>query len=206
MPAPPKDKKIAELVEQFGLKKTYRKGQHLWGVSETNVIWYFTFRRQGSGWRTFAVPEEARPQSVRCPLRWLNDPTIPVTNAAWREKVRAAMKEIKTGAIAKLNDGSIVLITKKDSPRAALGPQGKIPIHRKDIESLTYDEWLPVESSNLAAVRYRGTNLDIQFKNTTVYRYSKVPPEVLIELLNAESIGSAFHRLIRSGPFEYEKL
>lgn len=69
------------------------------------------------------------------------------------------------------------------------------------------DAWTPVESSNLAAYRYdRETqHLDIRFKKGIIYRYFKVPVEVVENLQNAESVGRFFAARIKQ-VFDAERL
>lgn len=72
----------------------------------------------------------------------------------------------------------------------------------------TATPWQPVQSSNLAAVRWnpaRGT-LDIRFKSGRWYRYLDVPVHVYFDLMAASSKGKFHHRFIRDryafeGPF-----
>ena len=68
-------------------------------------------------------------------------------------------------------------------------------------------EWVYVESSNLAAVRYNedSQTMDIRFKNESVYQYFDVPLYTYNELLQAESKGQYFHRYIRS-EYRYARL
>jgi hypothetical protein len=65
----------------------------------------------------------------------------------------------------------------------------------------------PVESSNLAAVGYNQDNeqLFIEFKNGNVYVYDNVPFPVYTDLMDADSLGSYFHKYIRTS-YEYRKL
>ncbi len=65
----------------------------------------------------------------------------------------------------------------------------------------------PVESSNLAAAGYDQDKevLYIEFKNGNVYEYSNVPFDVYTGLMDADSLGSYFHRHIRTA-YDYRKL
>ena len=57
----------------------------------------------------------------------------------------------------------------------------------------------PVSSSNLVSVGYDADSatLEIEFDGGRVYQYAKVPQEAYRALMNADSIGSHFHRHIR---------
>ncbi len=63
-----------------------------------------------------------------------------------------------------------------------------------------------VDSSNIKSIGY--TNkielLEIEFNNNRVYEYYEVPEKIYIEFINSESIGSAFHKLIRN-VFSYKQ-
>lgn len=62
-----------------------------------------------------------------------------------------------------------------------------------------------VSSSNLDAIGYHRGDLYIRFKNGGVYAYQKVPFTVYTELEKAESVGKAFHALIRDA-YPFSKL
>ena len=57
----------------------------------------------------------------------------------------------------------------------------------------------PVSSSNLVSVGYDAGSaiLEIEFGGGRVYQYARVPQEAFRALMNADSIGSHFHRHIR---------
>lgn len=57
----------------------------------------------------------------------------------------------------------------------------------------------PVNSSNLVSVGYDAgsATLEIEFDGGRVYQYAEVPQEAHKALVNADSIGSHFHRHIR---------
>ena len=64
-----------------------------------------------------------------------------------------------------------------------------------------------VESSSLATVAYdadRGL-LQIEFRDRTIYQYSRVPADVHEALLHAPSKGTYFNRVIR-GRFPYARM
>ena len=58
----------------------------------------------------------------------------------------------------------------------------------------------PVTSSNISAIGYDAeTNtLEIEFKGGSVYSYPGVTPDQHQQLLNADSVGSHFHKHIRN--------
>lgn len=62
-----------------------------------------------------------------------------------------------------------------------------------------------VSSSNLDAIGYHRGDLYIRFKNGGVYAYQNVPFPVYAELEKAESVGKAFHALIRDA-YPFSKL
>jgi hypothetical protein len=55
------------------------------------------------------------------------------------------------------------------------------------------------KSSNVKSVGYDATSkvLEVEFHTGAVYRYSGVPAKVHRALMEAESIGAAFHKLVR---------
>jgi hypothetical protein len=67
----------------------------------------------------------------------------------------------------------------------------------------------PVESSNIHSIGYdpETRTLGVRFKNKpeALYTYSDVPPAVYAALEGAESIGSAFHKLIKLGGYAFTK-
>ena len=64
---------------------------------------------------------------------------------------------------------------------------------------------VPVESSNILAIGYNPTTLELQvkFKAGTTYSYANVEPAVHEQIMNAESVGSAFSKLIKVDPVKY---
>lgn len=58
--------------------------------------------------------------------------------------------------------------------------------------------WTSVESTRISAVKYDEVTrqLDVRFRNGRVYSYSGVSRVTFDALVNSESIGSAFTRLI----------
>jgi hypothetical protein len=65
-----------------------------------------------------------------------------------------------------------------------------------------------VESSNIAAIGYDAEDkrLRVTFKTGATYDYLNVEPETHDALIGADSVGSAFHRLIRTHPETYTYL
>src|SRR6185436_15236304 len=63
-----------------------------------------------------------------------------------------------------------------------------------------------VESGNINSIGYAGGTLEVEFKGGGTYRYSGVPAEVHQELVGADSVGSAFARLIKRGGYDFEKV
>lgn len=61
---------------------------------------------------------------------------------------------------------------------------------------------IPVQSSNIAAIDHDPVLLEltVEFKNGTRYLYRQVPPSIFDQLIKADSVGSAFHKLIKSHP------
>ena len=66
---------------------------------------------------------------------------------------------------------------------------------------------VPVRSTVLAAVGYDepSRTLEIRFHNGSLYRYRDVPPEVVLDLLQSESLGHYFTTTIRDA-FTTERL
>lgn len=67
-----------------------------------------------------------------------------------------------------------------------------------------WQKWENVQSSNIDKVAYlltskiQGTGvLVVTFKNQKKYRYENVPESIVHEMMNSESIGKAFSKLIR---------
>ena len=58
---------------------------------------------------------------------------------------------------------------------------------------------IPVKSTTLAALAYHGSlwQLELEFRNGSVYLYSAVPEHTYQELLQASSKGQYFNRNIR---------
>lgn len=60
----------------------------------------------------------------------------------------------------------------------------------------------PVQSSNIAALGHDPITLKlrVQFHSGTIYEYADVPVAKFDQLIKADSVGSAFHKLIKSAP------
>lgn len=66
---------------------------------------------------------------------------------------------------------------------------------------------MPVTSATLTSVGYNPDTLtlELEFIDGEVYRYSKVPPSVYLDLMNAKSKGLFFNTRVK-GVYEYEKM
>lgn len=68
----------------------------------------------------------------------------------------------------------------------------------------------PVESSNIAALQHDPINLTmlVAFKNGSFYLYQGVPDDLYNQILKADSVGSAFNKLVKADPvkFPYRKV
>ena len=72
---------------------------------------------------------------------------------------------------------------------------------------------ISVNSSDVSALGFEHDSqvpelgeLEVTFRNGSVYTYSAVPRIVYDELLAAPSVGSALHRLIKRGGYSYNRL
>lgn len=63
-------------------------------------------------------------------------------------------------------------------------------------------DWVAVESSNLAAISYDDGKIYVKFKNGGVYAYTGGSFATVAAVLTADSVGSAFHKMIKPLPFE----
>lgn len=63
----------------------------------------------------------------------------------------------------------------------------------------------PVQSSNIAALDHDPItlNLTVQFRNGSFYEYSNVSVAKFDQMIKSDSIGSAFHKLIKSAPDQH---
>jgi hypothetical protein len=62
-----------------------------------------------------------------------------------------------------------------------------------------------VESSNIVALQHDPINLTmiVAFKNGTFYLYQGVPHDLFDQILKADSVGSAFNKMVKSDPARY---
>lgn len=67
---------------------------------------------------------------------------------------------------------------------------------------------VPVESSQFEKIGYdaESLTLEIEFAGQNHYRYDDVPKAVYDAIMEAESKGSAFIKLIKNGGFKYRKM
>lgn len=63
-----------------------------------------------------------------------------------------------------------------------------------------------VDSSMLRALEQEDDTLTVVFNDGAVYRYTGVPEGTADKVADAESIGSAFWKLVRSQPFSFERV
>ncbi len=65
-----------------------------------------------------------------------------------------------------------------------------------------------VESESLRSVGYDPDSrlLEVQFQGDGLYRYEDVPPEVVLELLQAESMGTYFNQVFKPMGYRYRRL
>lgn len=63
--------------------------------------------------------------------------------------------------------------------------------------------WTEVESSNIKALALKDGNLYVRFLKGGTYEYTGVSESTFQELVSAESVGSSFHKLIKSHPDTY---
>jgi hypothetical protein len=63
----------------------------------------------------------------------------------------------------------------------------------------------PVQSSTILSVGYTSGVLEVEFKSGGVYRYNGVTPDIYQQLMESESVGKAFHSLIKN-KFEHVKI
>lgn len=66
----------------------------------------------------------------------------------------------------------------------------------------------PVDSSSIESMGYSQSEqeLEVEFKDGDIYLYQNVPQSTFDQLINARSVGSAFHQLIRNGGFSFNKI
>ena len=64
---------------------------------------------------------------------------------------------------------------------------------------------LKVESSNIKGIGYRNNLLYVAFNTNAVYSYEKVPQQIIVDFLKADSKGKYFYSFIRKGGYSYNK-
>lgn len=64
------------------------------------------------------------------------------------------------------------------------------------------------DSTQITMIGYEATEqtLTVTFKSGSTYEYYEVPTQIAHAFLQAESVGSFFHRNIRSKPYRYKKI
>lgn len=74
----------------------------------------------------------------------------------------------------------------------------------KAIELNKWQRWDDLDSSNISSMAFLLTNaqediglLNVTFKNGKKYSYPQVPKKLVTEVLESESIGKAFNKLIK---------
>lgn len=66
-------------------------------------------------------------------------------------------------------------------------------------------EWVQVVSTNLAAVAWDGEDLWVRFLDGRTYCYLRVPQDVYLGLLRADSKGQYLDRNVKKAGYEYTK-
>lgn len=63
-----------------------------------------------------------------------------------------------------------------------------------------------VDSEALRALGYDAGQqaLEVEFHSNAVYRYQPVPPEAVLALLEAESLGQHFNQVFKQADYSYE--
>lgn len=66
----------------------------------------------------------------------------------------------------------------------------------------------PVQSSNLASIGYDSTTqeLEVEFKNNTIYVYSNVPDSVHKGLMSASSHGEYFDKNVKKAGYKFKQI
>jgi hypothetical protein len=69
-------------------------------------------------------------------------------------------------------------------------------------------EYIPVSSSNVAAVAYNApTNtLGVRFLNGSEYHYFGVPEEIFEALKSATSVGTYLNAAVKKGGYSYQRV
>ena len=58
----------------------------------------------------------------------------------------------------------------------------------------------PVDSSNIESIGYDAASkiLEVEFRNGSIYQYKGISQEIYNELMEADSVGSFLHRIIKN--------
>lgn len=66
----------------------------------------------------------------------------------------------------------------------------------------------PGDSSSIESMGYSQSEqeLGVKFKDDNIYFYQNVPQSTYDQLINARSVGSVFHQLIRKEGFSFNKI
>jgi len=69
-------------------------------------------------------------------------------------------------------------------------------------------EMIKVVSSNIESIGYLESTktLMVEFKGGSLYEYNDVEEEIFNQIINADSVGSTFNKLIKNGGYTYSKL
>lgn len=63
-----------------------------------------------------------------------------------------------------------------------------------------------IDSSSIAEIAWEDNEMEVVFQNGGHYRYDGVTLDTVDKILTADSIGSAFHSIIKLGGFAYERI
>lgn len=98
------------------------------------------------------------------------------------------------------------LVFNREEPNEAHQPaSSKANAESETREVLGVEHFKPVVSSNIAAWAHKGTELQVQFKNGTIYSYTGVPESVASAFAASESKGKFLAQKIK-GTYEFQKL
>lgn len=63
-----------------------------------------------------------------------------------------------------------------------------------------------IDSTSVASMIWDDDTLEVKFQSGGHYIYDGVPMKAMWNVVTAESIGVAFHQIIKQGGFTYERL
>ena len=65
-----------------------------------------------------------------------------------------------------------------------------------------------VQSNSIAGIGYdlSSKKMMVRFQTGDIYEYYEVSPEIVLQILIADSHGKAFSKLIRKGSYKYERV